>query len=94
MNIKTNNRPRDVLYWWNLTEKEKAEFDYLGTEASKNDATFFRYKGHCYALGEFMYCSSDALAAWYGYQSDTFFSGVVVRYGNAFDSVIVGTYFC
>ena len=25
----TNYQPRDVLYWWNLTDAEQREFDYL-----------------------------------------------------------------
>lgn len=29
MKIKTNNQPRDILSWYDLTPEEQKEFDYL-----------------------------------------------------------------
>jgi hypothetical protein len=54
LTIKTNNVPRDVLCWWDLTKKEQAEFDYLDSEGRQNEAQFFRYKKWVYDLGEFV----------------------------------------
>jgi hypothetical protein len=97
--VITNNTPRDVLYWYELTEKERQEFDYLDTEARQEEAQFFRYRGNVYDLGEFMRVPSgpaaqsfNELSAWHGYASDSFYSGVVVKYVDEFERVIVGTY--
>lgn len=95
MKITTNHIPRDVIYGFELTEEQKAEFDYLD---SIEDASFFAYRGNIYDLGEFMRIDAKRepclthLAGWDGYSSDTFFSGIVVRYVDYYERVIVGTY--
>ena len=85
MNVKTNNVPRHVIYGYELTDKEKAEFDYYAPD-ELDGACFFRYKGRLYDLG--------ALKPWYGYLSDSFFSGIVVKYDSDNEQLIVGTYYC
>lgn len=101
MEIVTNNQPRPVIDAWELTPAERAEFDYLdwaAIEAGKDSASFFRYKGQLYDLGEF---SADYgitrgaglpahLSKWDGYASDTFFSATLVRYVDDGESVVVG----
>ena len=97
MQIKTNHKPRHILYRWQLTPKESAEFDYL----PENEGEFLRYKGQVYDLGEFMriekstapHCQREGWEKWHGYSSDSFFSGVLVKYCEGFESVIVGTYY-
>src|SRR5690606_15213267 len=105
--IITNNQPRDLISWYDLTEKEQADFDYV------EDGQFsgFRYKGQVYDLGEFVrilsrsqqnngYYNSfahtcddgDVMLQWSGVQSETYFSGVLVKYTSDFESVIVGRY--
>ena len=103
LTIRTNNAPRDVVYFWELTTKEQAEFDYLDSEDAQSSASFFRYKGNVYGLNEFMRCpSSDAsnpqmreagFHAWDGYSNDSYFSGIVVRYVQDNERVIVGQFF-
>lgn len=94
--IKTNNQPRSIIYGYELTEKEQAEFDYINDIES---AQFFRYRGNLYDLGEFMYIDRkreslpEGFKHWHGYQSDSFFSGLLVKYTNDDDCVIVGTYY-
>jgi hypothetical protein len=92
MKITTNNIPRAVICGFELTEKQRAEFDYLDDIDS---ATFFAYKGQIYDLGEFMRVEpgSAHFAGWGGYSPDGFFSGVVVRYVDDYEQVIVGTYY-
>ena len=96
--IKTNNIPRDVIFGYELTEIERKEFDYHDFEA--DNPSFFRFKGQLYDLGEFMRISEHAiqmqepLAAWDGFVSNSFFSGVVVRYVENCERVIVGSYYC
>ena len=95
--IRTNNQPRPILWACDLTEKEKTEFDYLNLE--EGDGSFFRYKGQVYDLGEFVRVEANAcehnapFQAWHGVQSDSYFSGVLVRYTDECESVIVGQYF-
>lgn len=103
--ITTNNVPRLLIDSYQLTAKEREEFDYIdwqGVEEGRESATFFRYRGRLYDLGEFQYTGSDhrpagngdTFAGWDGYQSDSFFSGIVVRYvKDDTDYVVVGTYY-
>lgn len=95
--IRTNNVPRDTVEAHELTAKERAEFDYLdwpAIEAGDASATFMRFKGQVYDLGEFMRCPDTAwFKGWDGYHSDSAFSGVLVRYVDNFERVIVAQYF-
>lgn len=102
MIIKTNNVPRDVLYWWELTDAERAEFDYLDSETSQSAASFFRYRGAVYDIGELIridktvapHPQRQGWEKWDGYHSDSFFSGMLVRYVQDCERVIVATYYC
>lgn len=97
--IVTNNVPRFVVYGFELSEKEREEFDYLDPE-QLDHTTFVRYKGQVYDLSEFMRIDSDVLSnirfdhfrGWHGYSSDSFFSGVLVRYVDD-DRVIIARYY-
>jgi hypothetical protein len=100
--VTTNNVPRNVIEAYELTPAERADFDYLdwdAIDADSESATFFRYRGRLYDLGEFstdygMLKGSglpEHLTKWDGYASDSFFSAVVVRYCNNYDQVVVGT---
>lgn len=101
MRVITNNVPRDIIDGWSLSATERSEFDYIdwaGVDEGTESASFFRYHGSLYDLGEFSRdygITRDAglpahLAAWDGYMSETAFSAVVVRYANDFESVVVG----
>jgi hypothetical protein len=99
LTIKTNNVPRDIVEAYELTAAERAEFDYIDwhkIEAGEDSASFFRYGGEVYDLGEFMRWDGvefSPLATWDGYQSDSFFSGLLVRYVDDFERVIVARYY-
>lgn len=94
--VITNNVPRDIIDAWQLTPAERAEFDYLdwpAIEAGSDSASFFRYRGDLYDLGEFSRWSTapDAeLRRWDGYMGESFFSALVVRFANDNESVVVG----
>jgi hypothetical protein len=101
--IYCNNIPRLIIDAYQLTAKERAEFDYLDWQAIDNgedSADFFRYKGSLYHLGDVMYInpkelpSDSVLKGWDGYCGDSFFSGVLVRYTKDIEQVIVGRYCC
>ena len=92
MKIITNNVPRKLLSAWELTEQELAEFDYYAEEELQL-LRFVRYKGQCYCLAEFMKCGhSYGMEGWHGYEGQTAWSGVLVRYVND-GEVIMGGYY-
>jgi hypothetical protein len=101
MQIKCNHVPRDIIYWYELTPREVAKFDYLDTEEKQNDASFFRYKRQTYDLSEFFaitgaiapHCDRLGWEKFDGYMSNSFFSGVLVRYVDSGERVIAATYF-
>lgn len=98
LTIRTNNKPRLIIDDYQLTEKERLDFDYPDWQAidrGEDFACFFRYKGQMYDLGEFTRVAADSpLSGWEGGSADSFFSGVVVRYTEDGEHVIVGQYFC
>jgi len=101
LTIRTNHKPRPVLSRWELTPRESADFDYLADD----EGSFFRYRGQVYDLGEFCRvipqgstrchpteCDNPAFSGWHGYSSDSFFSGMLVKYADECEPVIVGVY--
>lgn len=111
MSIKTDNKARNIIYGYELTEEEQKEFDYLDfTEPDPNDADgdygggltrhFVRFKGQILDIGDFMSCHNSFYSpncpfkdiGWDGYSSDSFFSGVLIKYTEDNESVIVGEY--
>lgn len=98
MEIITNNKPRHIIYGFELSNKEKEQFDYLD---NIDECSFFRYKGEIYDLKEFMridralapHPQQKGWESWQGYSSDSCFSGVLVRYTSDYESVIVGRYY-
>lgn len=96
LTVKTNNQPRPILWGIDLTESELKNFDYLPDVELEH---FFRYKGELYHTGEFMAIDTGReslppeFKAWHGYCSDSFFSGLLIRYSEDFEQVIVGTYY-
>lgn len=94
MKIVCNNVPRQLIYGYQLSEKEKADFDYIKDVDSAN---FFRYRGAVYDPAEFLriekaiapHCPREGWEKFHGYQADTLFSAVLIRYTPDFESVIV-----
>lgn len=98
LTIITNNVPRDTLNWWELTTKECGEFGYVKDGRREQDVEFFRYKGQVYDLDEMQATPSElANEGWDGYMSDTFFSGILVKYfdeNGIYDGqIVVGRFY-
>ena len=97
--IRTNNVPRDVIDACELTPAERTEFDYLNwpaIDAGRDSASFFRYRGQVYDLGEFMRADvghGSPFARWDGYTNDSFFSGTLVRFVENGERVIVASFY-
>ena len=99
MEIITNNKPRQLTYGYELSEREKVEFDYINPD-DFDSHDFIRYKGNVYDPDEFMridkciapHPQREGWENWDGYMSDTFFSGILVKYVDSY-SVIMATYY-
>ena len=86
----TNNKPRQLIYGYELTDKQKQDFDYI-EDIDSHD--FVKYKNNIYDLSEFIRVeNNDSLKDWHGYSSDSYFSGTLVKYIDD-DSVIMGWYY-
>lgn len=98
LRITTNHVPRPVIDAWELTATERGEFDYLdwdGISEGRDSASFVRYRGELYDLGEFEVWTnpeSPMREGWDGFRSDSFFSGLVIRWCDDYESVVVGRY--
>ena len=93
LKIICNNLPRALLTWYDLTPREQSEFiGYLGDDDKQSSADFVRYRGLVYDVGEFMRTPDD-LKPFHGYASDSFFSGVLCRFVDDGESVIMGRYY-
>jgi hypothetical protein len=95
MEVQTNNVPRDVIDAYELSTEERADFDYIDWDAidrGEDSASFFRYRGQLFDLGEFLLTTSGELRemGWEGIATDTFFSATVVRYVDDGERVVVG----
>lgn len=95
MKIITNHVPREVVDAWELTPAERSEFDYLdwkAIEQGEASANFVRYKRELYDLGDLEFPVPEPLRGWDAYVSDTFFSGILVKWIDE-ESVIMGRYY-
>lgn len=91
MEIKTNNHWYPIIYGYELTEKERAQFDYLDSEELVS-GSFVRYKNRCYHIAEFLRVDIWELREWDGYIPNSFFSGVVIKLSDGGDACKLGTY--
>ena len=91
MNIVTNNHPREVVYGHELPEKWQKEYDYLADFQSER---FVKYKGIYIHLGDFLTTQQvKGLEGWDGYLSDSYFSGLLVKFVEDEDFVVMGRYY-
>lgn len=90
LKVITNNVPRPILSWYELTEKEQKE--YLEEQYSMH--FFVRYKGRLEPLCSFMKPgpNSPFPPEWQGYSPDSFYSGLLIRFTEDQEQAIIGTY--
>lgn len=94
MKIITNSHPRDLFCFWDLPEAAQSDFDYIEGE-DRYSPRLFRYGGAWYDTGGFFRLPDHPDwrdLPWNGYQSDSYFSGTLVRYVDDYERVIVGRY--
>lgn len=85
LRIITNHHWHPLLSGYELTEKERKDFDYIEDWDNDTFDRFFRYRGNVYDTQDFMRCEHGIFSGWDGYASDSFFSGVLARYNNEDD---------
>ena len=94
MKVITNNHLRQHTYGFELSPAEKAEFDFLD---DIDERLFIRYKGEL-LLDEFLVIEETMLLhhpefkGWHGYMSDSYFSGLLIRYSEDYESFQIATY--
>ena len=101
--ITCNNTARLTVNWWDLSNKEKKEFDYI-KNPEDGCGPFVRYRGWVYDLRDTARVETGRLPAdtplrgWHCYVSDYFFSTVLFKYkfpnNHDMDSVICATMTC
>lgn len=87
MKITTNHQYRNLQALADLPHSVRADFNYVPMEDGYYPR-FFRYRGAWYDSQEFI---EPAPEGWHGFQSDTFFSGVLIRFSPDYEQVMVGT---
>jgi hypothetical protein len=82
--IKTDNKPREIIQAYELSEKDRKNFDYLdwaAIEHGQGSAEFIRYKGELYDLGDVEIAAEPFRAQGWQYMvTQTFFSGVLFKW--------------
>ena len=86
MKIITNNVPRNMIYGYELTDKQKQDFDYIDDIDSHD---FVKYKGMVFDVSEFMITD---LEGWDGVSGQSYFNGYLIKVVDS-DSVIMGSYY-
>ncbi len=92
--IVTNNKPRPMLYGYELPKSVGKDFDYIDDdEYAFHD--FVEYKGRYYDFAESIVVSDPVMeaAGWHSYVADSYFSGVCFRLVDT-ETVVVGRYYC
>ena len=94
LKIYTNNKPRPIIYGFELTDKQKSDFDYLD---DINNNQFFKYKGQIYDISQFMrVCdmyNDVKFTGYHGHISDSYFSGILIKLCEDTDYIIVACYY-
>ena len=95
MNITTNYHWRSLMYGYDLPASAREDFDFI---QDLDSASFIHYRGQYYAFCEIfridsvMRLHAPELNGWCAYQSDSFFSGIVIRFSDDDETYQIGTY--
>jgi hypothetical protein len=95
--IITNHQQRELLSLCELPDDAREWFDYLTGEDSYS-RRFVQYRGEWYDVNDSEYAGGlgfpDELKQWDGIQTESFFSGVLFKYSDDYEHVIVARYYC
>jgi hypothetical protein len=90
--IKTNHQPRPVIFFSEIPEAIRVnEFNYY-TEKDYVGC-FFKYKGCYYDVLQFVRLNKNSsFTGWDGIMNQSFFSGLLLKWCNNPDYVVIGRY--
>lgn len=93
MNIITDHKWKKFLYGYELTKKERKDFDYM-TDDEIDCQLFVRYKKTVYSLNDFMRLDSEhpIFSQWDGSCAHGYFSGVFIKFSNDCEQYMISTY--
>jgi hypothetical protein len=86
MKVITNYQYRNMVYGYELTPKERQDFDYIDAD-DFDSHDFFRYMGQIYDVNE---AERSNVAGWDGQFTDTFFSAILIKLDPEGDRIMVG----
>lgn len=91
--IYGNGHDISIISGFELTDKERKEFDYYDNESLDN-VSFFRYRGNVYDMSEFerLDKNNPFYGKFDGHISDSFFSGVLVKLSDDNETLKAYTY--
>lgn len=91
MIIKTNNKPREIVSFFELKSKHKKEMLEVFGEMAE-ELEFFTYKSDVYCLNDFCVVDRHGQISkhWDAVLGTSYFTAIVIRVTNCGDSVIVG----
>ena len=89
LNIVTNGHARHFLYWDELSERDRTNFDYLTTDDERQSEMFFKYRGTVYALGEFQVTSGEIADMGYsGVLGMSYFDAIAIKVCDGIDTTV------
>ena len=95
VSIITNYVRRPIVHGWELSKPQRKQFSYLNwdeIDAGRDSVEFVYYQGQLHDLGDMLVPSNTSeLKGWSLYSSDTFFSGIVIKYVDD-EHVIAGRF--
>ena len=91
MEIVTNNKPRDIVSFFELKKKHREEMRDVFNEMAE-DLQFFIYKDGVYCLDDFCVVDKKGQLSkhWDAVLGTSYFTAIVIRVTNCGESVIVG----
>lgn len=92
VNVVTNWHPRPILSDFDLTAAERADLDYVdwdAVERGEDSWSGFRYRGSLYDLGQFERSTGTIASDWDGWQTQSAFDAVAVKYVSLYDDMLV-----
>lgn len=79
MKVRTDHKWKLLKYGYELSKKQRKQFDYLSDEEFDTH-NFVKYRNSYYDVNEFMRVPKHSdMPGWDGYHGETYFSGIVIK---------------
>ena len=89
---KISGQPQQIKYDYEVPKKVLDDYDWL--DEDDKAIGWIKHRKRWYHLSDFMRADKDSpmFPKWDGYHSDSFFSGVLVKFTDDGDGVYIRTY--